>query len=44
MTILSSRELGLAIDFDELSPDERDAAAAFLDANPPLSWARRSRS
>jgi len=35
MTLLSPRELGLAIDLDELSPEERDAARAFLKANPP---------
>jgi glycosyltransferase involved in cell wall biosynthesis len=35
MTLLSPRELRLAIDLDELSPEERDAASAFLEANPP---------
>jgi glycosyltransferase involved in cell wall biosynthesis len=35
MTLVSPRELTLAIELDQLSPEERGAASAFLEANPP---------
>ncbi|HWE34283.1 MAG TPA: glycosyltransferase family 2 protein [Solirubrobacteraceae bacterium] len=36
MTLLTPRELGLPVDVSELPTDERGAAAAFLQAHPPL--------